>query len=85
MVENNDIDPRSLNRIDLSERGRSTINRDEQFRIVLAETARNSFRAETVALFHSERQKKCRLVSVGTQNFGQKRKGGYAVDIVIAK
>jgi hypothetical protein len=52
---------------------------------VLAETARNSFRAQTVALFHSEGQKKCRLVSVGPQNFGEKGEGSNAVNIVITE
>ena len=52
---------------------------------MLAETARNSLGAQAVAFFYSERQEKCRLVSESTQNFGQKRKGGYTVDIVIAE
>ena len=84
MVENNDINPGSLELGNLRNRCRSAIHRNEELGIVQFATAFESCLTESVAFLKTERKKARDINAVSTKNAGQNGQGRGPIHVVVA-
>ena len=84
MVENNDINPGSLELGNLRNRCRSAIHRNEELGIVEFTTALQPRLTESVAFLKSERKKARDIDPVSPKNAGQNGQGRGPIHVVVA-
>ena len=85
MIEHDHIHATPPNVGDLGNRRGAAIDRNQELRATLLQTALNAFTAQAVAFLHPKRQEQFGRGAIRTQHFRQQRNRRHSIDIVIAK